>query len=233
MGWRRAELYDLLHRQGFLKNARFRRIIPVILFLKNNKISMVRRLADSVDAVLDSMDFSMFVSLVPESGSWLQKKFARTKELLNQEELIDRLKKLERAMELKGLDGPQADVNLKQAKAARELAKTFEKIEEGAALIGSLCVVKAGKKMVVVTLSQEQLAKVNENPDWLKQPAVLRDAVFGPKEQNDTPFDEVPVERPMSNSAQAQSRRPSRVGHAAKPSTGFSHCRVLERRCST
>jgi hypothetical protein len=89
---------------------------------------------------------------------------------------------LERAAEIKILDGPQHDADLKAAKAVREILKGFDGSNEGVALIGSVCVLKYNGRVVATTLTQEQLAEVRKNPSFLSSPMLMEGLLKGESE---------------------------------------------------
>ena len=89
---------------------------------------------------------------------------------------------MERAAEIRILDGPQHDADLKAAKAVREILKGFEGSNECVALIGSVCVLKYKGRVVATTLSQEQLAEVRKNPAFLSSPMLMEGLLKGETE---------------------------------------------------
>jgi len=108
-------------------------------------------------------------------GSWFKKWFARSKEVLSQPEVIERLEKIERAVELKAIDKPQADVDDKQAGAIAKLIKCLDKVPNAAVQAGSVLVVKLTTNNVPMiqarTLSQHEMIELENNQLLLQNPA--------------------------------------------------------------
>jgi hypothetical protein len=60
--------------------------------------------------------------------------------------VLERLEKIERAVELKGLGQPQAEIDKKQAAPVASLLKAVEKIPKAAIQAGSILLVKLIKR---------------------------------------------------------------------------------------
>ena len=87
---------------------------------------------------------------------------------------MERLKKLERAAELKAIDRPQDDVDDKQATAMAKLIRAVEKVPNVALQVGTLLVVKITADGVPCiqgkTLSQQEMLHLENNQFLLKNP---------------------------------------------------------------
>jgi len=95
--------------------------------------------------------------------------------VLSQPEVIERLQKIERAIELKAIDKPQADVDEKQASAIAKLINCLDKVPNAAIQAGSVLVVKLttpkGPVIQARTLSQEEMVELENNQLLLQDPA--------------------------------------------------------------
>lgn len=91
--------------------------------------------------------------------------------------MIKRLEKIERAVELKGLGQPQADIDKTQSQAIASLLEAVEKIPNAAIQAGSIILVKttltSGPTIKVKTLSQRELIHLENNQKLLLSPADL------------------------------------------------------------
>lgn len=104
--------------------------------------------------------------------------WARSKVALTSDEVVERLKKIERALELEHIERPQSEVDRALSQGAAELIKAFENSSTAVAQLGSLLIVKmpdrAGSSAVMVrNLSQRELIFLENNPELLTKPAEL------------------------------------------------------------
>ena len=96
--------------------------------------------------------------------------FGKSKKVLSDKEVIERLKKVERAVELKVLDKPQAEVDGDIVSNVKTLLVASKGIDVLIVHLGSLILVKypnEDNKTVVITrnLSQDEMIKIKENLD--------------------------------------------------------------------
>jgi hypothetical protein len=108
----------------------------------------------------------------------LTKWFAQSKEALTSDEVFERLRRVERAIELQYVDKPQADVDKALSEGAAELIRAFEKSNVAVAQLGSLLILKvpdqSGSPAVLVrTLTRRELTIIENNPELLTDPANL------------------------------------------------------------
>ena len=143
-----------------------------------------------------SLGFELSTSLPATGGSWFKKLFVRTKDALTRDEVRDRLKKGERALELVALHERQAQIDNNLAQAAATLVSALDGVPEGACQLGSLVVVKHhgvdGKpRLLVRQLTQDQLIELESTPDLMTVPAEL----FGRLTQGDVEERDFPERR--------------------------------------
>jgi hypothetical protein len=82
------------------------RFIPLRVYISEDDPGLVQSLATSLDELIRAFEFEFSDEFPETKGSWYKKWFARTKDLATQPEVAERLGKLERALELKGLGVP-------------------------------------------------------------------------------------------------------------------------------
>ena len=123
----------------------------------------------------------------------------KTAEVLTLREVQERLQKAERALELATLHTYQANVDKTQAEAASTLVKALDQTPDAIVQIDSLVLVKmtdgAKARLIVRSLSQQELLNVQKSPDLLQDPGammkLLSSGVQSP-ESNDARTDSLP-----------------------------------------
>lgn len=119
--------------------------------------------------------------------------------MLTLREVQERLQKAERALELATLHTYQANVDKTQAEAASTLVKALDQTPDAIVQIDSLVLVKmtdgAKARLIVRSLSQQELLNVQKSPDLLQDPGammkLLSSGVQSP-ESNDAGSDSLP-----------------------------------------
>jgi hypothetical protein len=117
--------------------------------------------------------------------SWLERIWGKTTEVLTKPEVQEKLSKVERAIELQQIDAHQAQVDLGLSKAVKELIKALEGVDVGIISIGSLFVVKTKQKgqtkIGVISLTQEQMKLVKQNPAMQVDPKFFLELISAQK----------------------------------------------------
>lgn len=151
------------------------RFIPVRAYIDETPDGAINAISAAIADVLATYGFTVADEFPAIKGSWFKKWFAKSKEALSQPEVIARLEKIERAVELKAIDKPQADVDEKQASAIAKLIKAVEKVPNAAVQAGSVLVVKIttakGPIIQARTLSQEEMVELENNQLLLQDPS--------------------------------------------------------------
>jgi hypothetical protein len=147
------------------------------VYLSDTPNNAIGRVTAAVDHMLGAFGFG-FADEFPEvRGSWFKKWFARGQEIMTQPEVAQRLKQLERAVQLQGLGQPQADIDAKQAGAVAELMKALADVPNAALQVGSILLIKLtsdkGPTVQVRTLTQQELIHLENNQNLLNSPADL------------------------------------------------------------
>jgi hypothetical protein len=150
------------------------RFIPLRVYLSDTPGQAIDAVSDSLAKFLEAFEFGISDDFPAIQGSWFKKWFAKTVEAATQPEVLERLKKIERAVELNGLGQPQADIDVKQAEAVSGLIKALEGIPNAATQVGSILLVKiaseTGPVVQVRTLTQIELIHLENNQRLLSSP---------------------------------------------------------------
>lgn len=154
------------------------RFIPVRVYLSDENETDIREVSSAIDNLLAAFGFEFSDDFPAEKGSWWKKWFAKSKEVATQPEVADRLEKIERALELKGLHKPQAEVDKAQAEAIAALTAATKDIPNVAIQAGSILLVKTmdGNQspcLQVRTLSTKELIYLENNQHLLCKPATV------------------------------------------------------------
>jgi len=156
---------------------RLTRFLPLRVFLSDTSGGAIDDISSAIGKLLEAFDFEISDDFPAVHGSWFKKWFAKTTEVMTQPEVLERLEKIERAVELKGLGQPQAEIDKKQAEAVASLLKAVEKVPNAAIQVGSILLVKltASDSAVIQvrTLTQRELIHLENNQRLLSSPADL------------------------------------------------------------
>jgi hypothetical protein len=157
--------------------ARLSRFLPVRIYLSDGSDDAVEGISDAVDGVLNAFGFEITDEFPTIRGSWFKKLFAKTADAATQPEVAERLQKIERAIELRGLGQPQAEIDLKQAEAVAKLMEAVRDVPLAAMQTGSILVIKVpgpnGAMVQARTLSQLELIHLENNQELLTSPSDL------------------------------------------------------------
>lgn len=151
------------------------RFIPIRVYLSEGDQKRTRSVSNAIRHLLDVYGFSVSDDFPEESGSWWKKWFAKTREVATQPEVIERLKKIERAVELQGLHKPQSEINRNEAEAVAALLKAVENVPMAAIQAGAILLIKtnspqSGPCVQVRTLTLRELTHLERNQKLLASP---------------------------------------------------------------
>jgi hypothetical protein len=149
--------------------------VPLRAYLSDGSDDIIDAISAAINKLINASGFEISDDFDAVIGSWYKKWFAKTTEVATQPEVVKRLEKIERALELKGLGQPQAEIDKKQAEATATLLKAVEKVPNTAIQVGSILLVKVsgpnGPVVQVRTLSHRELIEIENNPNILVSPA--------------------------------------------------------------
>ncbi|QIJ88286.1 hypothetical protein C7H62_0477 [Mesoflavibacter sp. HG96] len=144
------------------------------IYLDTNDDKISEKYYQNLLKVLEEQDFILSRENPAEKGSWLKKFWVKSKKTLSSPEVLDRLEKIERGIELKHIDKVQSEVDLNTSQAISNLLESTKDIPNFSTLVGSLLFAKAtvnGEPIVFAqTLTQDQLKIVKENPSLINKP---------------------------------------------------------------
>lgn len=155
------------------------RLVSASIYIRAENIQLGedwvgRRIKQALGAVCTAVGFEFYDEEPPQQGSWFQRFRFKTINLLSSAEVQERINKLERAFELKMIDGAQSKIDLDLSKATVELTRALQHVEIGIISVGSLFVVKnktnGVSKIAILSLTQEQMNLVRQNPAMQTDP---------------------------------------------------------------
>lgn len=161
------------------------RFVPVRVYLSEASRNDIQNVTRAVSRIADAFGFAVSDEFPERTGSWWKKWFVKTKEVATQPEVQQRLEELERALKLKGLGKPQADIDKTQAEAVALLVKAVEKIPNVNVTIqtGAILLVKTTQNgsncLQVRTLTQRELIHLEKHQDLLTTPDTVLSQLAG------------------------------------------------------
>lgn len=167
---------DELHLTYLLADRR-RRIIQPVVTSTAVPVSVYLDSANNANeielAVVELLDY-FGVEIVerkpPITGSWFGLMLGRFKRALSTDQAEEIIARVERAMTVRLLDQPQADVDAKQAEAVAHLMNSLENQPSACIQIGSIFLIKVDGTVVVRNLSPRELSFLTSNQTVLSSP---------------------------------------------------------------
>jgi len=150
-------------------------LIPVNIYLDTNDNNLIYTAYQSVLDFLTEIGFETSVDFKARKGSWFKRWIANSKAAMTSDEVINRLREAEYAVEVNTILKPQSEVEKNQSEALVAILSSLQGIHNAAVRIGSLIVVKvtspSGEVSVQTrTLSIAELHIINKHPELLQQP---------------------------------------------------------------
>jgi len=158
------------------------RTAPVRIYTKQELSAKKQaELLEAIENVLNEFGFAVDLDIPAEISSFWKRFWVKTKGIATQKEVEDRFIKLERALESRHIDKPQAEANKLNADALSIMMKAFENEGDVCAQIGNILLVRhtpisdgSGKSRVMVrTLSPLEMHAIEQNQQLLKDPATI------------------------------------------------------------
>lgn len=144
------------------------------IYLDTNDERLSKKYYESLLKVLEEQDFILFRENPAEKGSWLKTFWIKSKKVMTSKEVVERLEKIERGIELKNIDKVQSEVDLNTSQAISNLLQATKEIPNFSTLVGSLLFAKTtinGEPIVFAqTLTHDQLKIVKDNPSLINRP---------------------------------------------------------------
>jgi hypothetical protein len=157
--------------------------LPVRVYLSEASRDDIRNVTKAVSQIADAFGFTVSDEFPEKTGSWWKKWFVKTKDAATQPEVSQRLEELERALQLRGLGKPQAEIDKTQAEAVALLLKAVDGIPNVAIQTGAILLVKTAQNgsncLQVRTLTQRELIHLEKHQDLLTTPDTVLSQLAG------------------------------------------------------
>ncbi|GLY64938.1 hypothetical protein Atai01_15570 [Amycolatopsis taiwanensis] len=149
--------------------------LPISVFLSSEANASEVELA-LVD-LLDEAGIDITGSMPPIISSWLGLMLGRLKNWATSSQAEEVLARIERAVEVRLLDQPQADVDVKQADAVARLMSALDKQESACIQVGSLFLIKVDGTVIVRNLTPSEMSFLSDHPTALATPRQVLSAL--------------------------------------------------------
>jgi hypothetical protein len=155
--------------------------ISVAVYVDAKKGDVADRVIAAVDQLVDAMGYDGPLDEEIERGSIFRRSRAKAKQVLTSPELQTRLIKVERAIELAGLELNQAQVDQREADAVARLLSELRDVPRACVRAGSVVVAKFttpdGPVILARTLSQIEVRAIEEFPEMQRYPEQFLEAL--------------------------------------------------------
>jgi hypothetical protein len=150
-------------------------LLPVRVYLPREDNKTERQILEAIDGLTAGFGLEVLLEFQEVRGSWFKTWIMNVRRAASAPEVADRLQKVERALELKVLGLPQAQVDAKQAHAVAELIRALARTPEAFVQIGALIIAKHpsvnGGAVCVRTLTPEIVDRLEADPTLLSVPS--------------------------------------------------------------
>jgi hypothetical protein len=160
--------------------------LPVSIYLEIDSGSSDVELA--VVEVLELVGLDIVESKPPVIGSWFGLRFARFRKWLSSDQADEAIARIERAVQVRLVDQPQAEVDAKQAQAVAQLATSLQRQENACVQVGSLLILKVDGILAVRNLTPGEMSYLRTCPSALATPRDVQVALetFAVQEHTET-----------------------------------------------
>ena len=153
------------------------RAIPIRAYLSNPTPEEIRSTENAIEIICNSIGFEIHIHFDPELASWFKRLIARSKDAITHDEVLKRLAKIERAVEVQQLEKPQAEADKARLEGAAKMLEAMGN-NNAAIQVGSVLIVKKHNpdgpgQIAVRTLTQTELAFLEQNQHYLQQPTEI------------------------------------------------------------
>lgn len=159
------------------KNTKIKRYVPARIYISDPvpDKAVLDDLTKKLGSFVNLLGLEITDDFPEEKGSWWKRFFFKTREILTQDEVLQRVESAENALKLKHLDKPQAEANKMQAEAASQLIASLKDTPAACVQVGSLLLIKApnnnGNSAIFTrTLTTNELKELEENQSILGKP---------------------------------------------------------------
>jgi hypothetical protein len=152
--------------------------LPISIYLEDARESTIRDVQTVLHALAGEIGFDLILESDPIYGSFWQKFRAKASDPNTQEEIYDRLIKLERAAEVRLLAVPESQANMQNAQGLAAIIESLKGESAAVVQLGPLVVVKTptpdrSSAILCRTLTTKELRMLEARPDLLRDPGKL------------------------------------------------------------
>jgi hypothetical protein len=158
------------------------------------------RLQDALLEVLELCGFELASQEEPQRGSWFRRLHVRSHDAHAKDKLNQLAGKVERAAELRYINAPRSASDEREANAIGRLADAMSTMDEVVIRTSSLIFIKTNGRVVSWVLTEEEIRVLNDNPQLMKSPLQLLDALHQFQQQTTEIRGELPSD-PAKTSA--------------------------------
>lgn len=161
--------------------------ISVDIYLDTDEEEVATDIIALVAGLIDNMGYTESPEVHIERGSIFRRSRAGSQRMLSSGELRDRLVKVERAIEIAGIDVRQADVDSKTSEAVARLIVGLAQVPRACIRAGSILLIKyetsEGPAILARNLSQLEIRALERFPEIQKRPEAVFEALAMAVEQ--------------------------------------------------
>jgi transcriptional regulator with XRE-family HTH domain len=156
----------------------------VSIYLEDGRESTVRDVQSALQIIAEEVGFELIAEFNPVYGSFWQRFRAKASDPHTQEEVYDRLIKLERSAGVRLLAVPESQANMQNAQGLAAIIESLKGESAAVIQLGPLVVVKAprsgvGSAILCKVLTAKELRMLEARPDLLKDPCGLMAQLTG------------------------------------------------------
>jgi hypothetical protein len=156
-------------------------VISVAVYLDTENSKVQQQVLQAVDELVFVMGYDEPTDHSVEYGSIFRTSWARIKKVGRSAGMRDRLMKVERAIELAGLDVRQAEVDVMATQAVQNLLVALADVPSACVRLGSILLVKhsapTGQIILARSLSQLEIRTLERFPEIQRQPDKVFEAL--------------------------------------------------------
>ncbi len=148
------------------------------IYLDTNDSKKGEEIFANLNIFLNTLNLEIALEDEAIIGSWIKKFVGKINNFFTSEELKDRFKDFEHAIQLKNIDKVQSEIDLNQATAAAKLMDSLKDTKNCAIMIGSVILIKYVNELgeqiqLCKTLTRTELKTISKNESILNSPSEI------------------------------------------------------------
>jgi hypothetical protein len=155
--------------------------ISVVIYLDTDSETNIQRVVQTTDQLVEALGYDRPFESTIERGSFFRRSWAKLKQISASAETKEVAAKAARAIEIRVLDGEQADVDQKAAGAVSKLIDSLSDVPSACIRVGSILLVKYpgsnGSVVVTRNLSQLEIRAFERFPEIQRNPQNVLEAL--------------------------------------------------------